>query len=61
MLPQGSAVTIPRGYADVIVTEHGIARLKQRTLRQRIDELVAIAHPEFRADLRAEARRAYGV
>jgi 4-hydroxybutyrate CoA-transferase len=56
MFPQGSAVTVPRGYADIIVTEYGIARLKHRTLRQRIDELIAIAHPDFRAELRADAR-----
>jgi 4-hydroxybutyrate CoA-transferase len=61
MFPQGSAVTVPRGYADIIVTEYGIARIKGGTLRRRIDELTAIAHPDFRTELRAEARRAYGV
>jgi 4-hydroxybutyrate CoA-transferase len=61
MLPHGSAVTVPRGYADIVVTEYGIARLKHRTLRQRIDEMTAIAHPDMRAEVRAEARRAYGV
>ncbi len=61
MFPQGSAVTVPRAYADIIVTEHGVARLKHKTLRQRIDELIAIAHPDFRAEMRADARRLYGV
>lgn len=61
MFPQGSAVTVPRGYADIFVTEYGIARLKGKTLRQRIDELIAIAHPDFRSELRAEARWLYGV
>jgi 4-hydroxybutyrate CoA-transferase len=61
MLPHGSAVTVPRSYADIVVTEYGIARLKHRTLRQRIDEMAAIAHPDFRADIRAEAKGAYGV
>ena len=61
MFPQGSAVTVPRGYADIIVTEYGIARIKGGTLRRRIEELCAIAHPDFRAELRDEARRAYGV
>jgi len=61
MFPQGSAVTVPRGYADIIVTEYGIARIKGAPLRRRIEELVAIAHPDFRADLRAEARAAYRV
>ncbi len=61
MFPQGSAVTVPRGYADVFVTEYGIARLKGKTLRRRIEELVSIAHPDFRSELRAECRRVYGV
>jgi 4-hydroxybutyrate CoA-transferase len=61
MFPQGSAVTVPRGYADIFVTEWGIARLKGKTLRARIDELASIVHPDFREEFRAEARRAYGV
>jgi len=61
MFPQGSAVTVPRAYADIIVTEHGVARLKHKTLRQRIGELTAIAHPDYRAEMRADARRLYGV
>jgi 4-hydroxybutyrate CoA-transferase len=61
MFPQGSAVTVPRGYADIFVTEYGIARLKGQTLRRRIEELISIAHPDFRADLRADAHRLYGV
>jgi 4-hydroxybutyrate CoA-transferase len=60
MFPQGSATTVPRGYADIIVSEHGVARLKHRTLRERVNELIGIAHPDFRGDLRAEARRLYG-
>ena len=61
MFPQGSAVTVTRGYADIFVTEFGVARIKGGTLRRRIEELVAIAHPDFRAELRAYARRLYGV
>jgi 4-hydroxybutyrate CoA-transferase len=61
VLPEGSAVTVPRGYADMVVTEFGIARLKHRTLRQRVEELTAVAHPDFRSELRAQARRAHGV
>lgn len=60
MFPQGSAVTVPRGYADIVVTEYGIARIKGATLRRRIDELIAIAHPDFRSEVRAEARHLYG-
>jgi 4-hydroxybutyrate CoA-transferase len=59
VFPQGTAVTVPRGYADIVVTEHGVARLKGKPLRRRIEELIAVAHPDMRAGLRAEARRWY--
>jgi 4-hydroxybutyrate CoA-transferase len=51
-LPEGSVVTVPRTYVDYVVTEHGIATLRGKTLRQRAEELIAVAHPDFRADLR---------
>ena len=57
VLPPGTPVTLPRGFVDYVVTEHGIATLRGKTLRQRVRELVAVAHPDFRAVLRAEARR----
>ncbi len=60
-LPEGSTVTSHRAYVDYVVTEQGIARLTGKTLRGRIDELVSVAHPDFRAELRAEARKLYGV
>src|SRR5439155_1534876 len=59
VLPPGTPVTLPRGFVDHVVTEHGIATLGGKTLRQRVGELLAIAHPDFRAELRAEARRVY--
>lgn len=59
-LPQGTATTTPRTYVDYAVTEQGIATLRGKTLRQRIEELVAISHPDFRAELRKEAQKAYG-
>ena len=43
------------------MTEHGIARLRGKTLRERVGELIAVAHPDFRAELRAEARRLHHV
>ena len=56
-LETGSMVTIPRFFADIVVTEYGVARLWGKNHRQRAEELIAIAHPDFRADLRREARR----
>jgi 4-hydroxybutyrate CoA-transferase len=60
-LPPGTAVTVPRTLVDHVVTEHGIATLRGRTVRERIEALVAIAHPDFRNELREEAKRLYGV
>jgi 4-hydroxybutyrate CoA-transferase len=53
----GSYVTIPRFYADYVVTEYGIARLWGKTHRQRAEELIAVAHPDFRGELREQAKR----
>ncbi|MCD7768574.1 MAG: 4-hydroxybutyrate CoA-transferase, partial [Oscillospiraceae bacterium] len=50
-------VTIPRPYADTVVTEYGIAELKGRTLQDRVRALIAIAHPEDRDQLRFEAEK----
>jgi 4-hydroxybutyrate CoA-transferase len=58
-LPQGTVVTIQRNLADLIVTEYGVARLKGKTLRQRAQELINIAHPDFREELRREAAKLY--
>jgi 4-hydroxybutyrate CoA-transferase len=56
----GSIVTLPRFFADTIVTEHGVARLMGKNHRQRAQELIAVAHPDFRAGLRREAERLLG-
>lgn len=50
--PAGASVTIQRCCADYVVTEYGIASLRGKTMRQRAGELVAIAHPNFRSELR---------
>jgi len=57
MLPEGSAVTLHRSLVDHVVTEHGVARLRGRTVRERTRELISVAHPDFRAELEAQARK----
>lgn len=52
----GQTVTVPREIADTVVTEYGIARLLNRSVRERAEALIAIAHPDFRAELRRQAR-----
>lgn len=51
----GTVVTIPRNMADYVVTEYGIASLRNKTLKERAQELISIAHPDFRAQLKKEA------
>jgi 4-hydroxybutyrate CoA-transferase len=56
----GTLVTIPRYLADTIITEFGVARLLDKNHRQRAEELISIAHPDFRAELRREAQELWG-
>ncbi len=52
----GQIVSVPRELADTVVTEQGIARLLGKSVRERADALIEIAHPDHRAELRAAAR-----
>ena len=58
-LDQGAVVTIPRYYADYIVTEYGIASLMGKDCRQRAQALIEVAHPDFREALAKEARELF--
>jgi acyl-CoA hydrolase len=57
VLAAGTAVTLHRANTDNIVTEFGIARLRGRTVRERANALIGVAHPDFRADLRKQAEQ----
>ncbi|MDZ7727854.1 MAG: acetyl-CoA hydrolase/transferase C-terminal domain-containing protein [Dehalococcoidia bacterium] len=60
-LEAGTMVTVPRTFVDYVVTEQGIATLHGKTVRQRIEELIAVSHPDCRAELRGEASTRYHV
>lgn len=53
-----NAVTSTRHDAHVVITEYGVAWLRDATVRQRAARLIAVAHPDFRAQLTEEAERA---
>ncbi len=57
-LTPGSVVTTLKNTVDHVVTEYGVAELRGRSLRQRAQSLIAIAHPDHRDSLTAEARDA---
>lgn len=56
-LKPGAVVSISRNIVDHVVTEYGIAKLRGKTIAQRVEELISVAAPEFREALRAEARK----
>ena len=52
----GTAITLHRSNTDFIVTEHGIASLRGKTVEERALALINIAHPKFREELTKQAR-----
>lgn len=59
LLPEGTVVSVPRLLADIVVTEHGVARLMGKSTRERAHELIAIADPAHRDGLKAAAQRLF--
>jgi acyl-CoA hydrolase len=55
-LGEGSRVTISGALVDVVITEHGVARLEGRSSVERAEALIAIAAPQYRDELLAEMR-----
>ena len=55
-LTPGSMVTTLKNTVDHIVTEHGIAEMRGRSISQRATELISIADPQFRDELTTQAR-----
>jgi 4-hydroxybutyrate CoA-transferase len=58
-LETGTGITVPRNCVGYVVTEYGIAHLRGKSLRRRAEELIAIAHPDFRAQLKKAADKLY--
>jgi 4-hydroxybutyrate CoA-transferase len=54
-LSSGACVTTSRNDVHYIVTEYGIADLRGKSIRQRAEALIGIAHPDFRNALRSQA------
>ncbi len=57
ILSEGAEVTVPSQDVDTIVTEYGVAELKGLCVRDRMEALIRVAHPNFREWLREEAHR----
>jgi len=48
-------VSVSRNLTDMVITEYGVAKLRARTVQQRVENLIAVAHPDFRDQLTQEA------
>ncbi|TYO97354.1 acetyl-CoA hydrolase/transferase family protein [Desulfallas thermosapovorans] len=57
MLHHGAVVSCSKNDVDHVVTEYGVAKLRGKTARERALALISIAHPDFRSELRAAARK----
>ena len=56
MLKPGAGVVTSRNHVRYVVTEFGVADLYGKTIRQRAQQLIGVAHPDFRADLEKQAK-----
>jgi 4-hydroxybutyrate CoA-transferase len=57
----GAGVVTTRAHVRTIVTEYGIAELFGRSIRERAEALIAIAHPDHRDDLHSKAHRTLSI
>ena len=48
----GTTVTVGRADIDFVITEYGVAQLRGKSLAERAGELIAVAHPDFREELK---------
>jgi 4-hydroxybutyrate CoA-transferase len=58
-LDEGATVTTTRTDIHYIVTEYGIADMRGKSVHQRAEALINIAHPDFRSDLKKEFLAVY--
>ena len=56
-IPTGATTSAPRSLIENVATEYGIAHLAGKTLRERAEEMIKVAHPQFREELRAYAEK----
>ena len=55
-LKQGAGVVTTRNHVRYVVTEYGIADLYGKTIHERAQSLIDVAHPQFREELTKEAK-----
>ncbi|MBO8128303.1 MAG: 4-hydroxybutyrate CoA-transferase [Peptococcaceae bacterium] len=56
-LHAGAVVSINRNDVDYIATEYGVVKLRGKTVRERAEALISIAHPDYRDGLKEAAKK----
>ena len=56
-IPAGCTTSAPRAMIENVATEYGVAHLTGKTVRERAEEMIKVAHPQFRDELRAYAEK----
>jgi 4-hydroxybutyrate CoA-transferase len=56
----GTVTTIPRYFTQYIITEYGVADLRYKSIKERVEALINIAHPNFRNKLWEEFKEMIG-
>lgn len=59
MHEKGTGIHIPLTYVDYLVTEHGVANLECKSIRERSEALISVADPRFRDELREAAKKMF--
>lgn len=55
LLREGTVISLSRNDVDYVVTEYGAAWLRGRSVKDRVERLISIAHPDFRDELKHAA------
>ncbi len=58
-LKVGSGVTTTRNHVQFVVTEHGVADLRGKSIKERVEEMVTIADPKFMNQIYEESKKIY--
>ena len=56
-LKAGAAVSLSRNDIDFLATEYGVVSLRGTNIKERVEKIISVAHPKFREELIADAKK----
>ena len=56
-IPAGCTTSAPRALIENVATEYGVAHLTGKTVRERAEAMISVAHPDFREELSRYAEK----